>query len=156
MPDPLLGFSSSELLPPVQVPTVSGCQPLMPLREPPCLVATPPLKAPQRERRNTRVTLTVTSQAKRPRLQGFAPHENSTLSAGCLGTDESRCSLEASAPPGFSPSTAAPELSPEAPLMRLPQSDAEAANSSPLQGLAAEEIGLPLARPPTLLEFLAF
>jgi hypothetical protein len=113
-------------------------------------------KVARRERRNTRMTLTVTSQAKRPRLQGFAPHENSTLSTGGLGTGESRCSLEASAPPGFSPSSAAPEPSPGAPLLRLHLPDAKAANSDPLQGLTAEEIGLPLARLPTLLGFLAF
>jgi hypothetical protein len=114
------GSSSSELLPPVQVPAVSSRQPLMPLREPLCLVATPPLRAIQRERRNTRVTLTVTSQAKRPRLQGFAPHENSTLSTGCLGTMKSRCSLELLPLQGLLPLTAAPEISLGTPLLRLP------------------------------------
>jgi hypothetical protein len=44
MPDPLMEFSPSELLPPVQVTTVSSRQPFMSLREPPCLVATSPQK----------------------------------------------------------------------------------------------------------------
>jgi hypothetical protein len=139
--------------PSAQVPTVSSPQPLLPLEEPQRPVQHRP-KCRGASAKAEDSTL-VDKPSGAPSTSGSCSTRRSDTLNRRFRPAESRCSPEAFAPPGCSPSSAAPRPSPGAPLLRLPQPGAKAAGHSPLQGMTAEEIGLPLARLPTLLGFVA-
>jgi hypothetical protein len=148
MPDPLMGFCPSELCSsraavrrlrrryPLDVSRPGCCQPLRRVRSP---------KRPRPPSGKTTAP---------PRLQGLAPHESPPLDAGCLGRRGARGS------PGLLPSRVFPLVGMARPSPRLPSWASllrpRTGEPAALQGLASNEIGLSLSRPPTLLGFAAF
>jgi len=97
--------------------------------------------------------LHTTKPSETPPTSGYCSTRRSDTLLRRFRPKQSRCSPEASAPPGYSPSRARPEPSSRAPLMRLPCLTPKRPAKTHYRGLLAGEMGLPLARPPTLLGF---
>jgi hypothetical protein len=151
MPDPLLGFSLQSFAPPVQPFAVSGAVALLSLRR---AVEPPEDPLSRRERRNAapvRQIPMVDGPSKRPRLQGFAPHESPSLRTDGLGRLE-HVALLGFVPFRVFPLTGMATAFTAPPLMWL-SVWAQAPSRTPYRVFLPGEVGLPLSRPPTLLGF---
>lgn len=105
--------------------------------------------------RITSQTLHMTKPSETPSTSGCCSTRRSDTLLRRFRPKQSRCSPEASAPPGCSPSPAMSGPSPRAPLMQLPCPTPKRPAKAHYRGLLAGEMGLSLARLPTLLGFVA-
>jgi hypothetical protein len=113
------------------------------------------LKTTRCKHRITSQALHMTKPGETPSTSGYCSTRRSDTLLRRFRPKQSRCSPEAFAPPGCSPSPAMPGPSSRAPLMQLPCLTPKRPAKAHYRGLLAGEMGLSLARLPTLLGFVA-